>query len=489
MFVKKATFIASDPTPLNKPNFKGTAREVLKDQIEVDSNVVQNTITKIAQAHEALSKDVNFNPNIKPDDNPAFDLEAEIKDHPDSLYVKCYAIKADEPNDNGDYFGEVELRKATSSFVGVPVFTNHQNTDVEKSRGKVVHSWWDEDRNGIMIIARVDAQAYPQLARGIKEKYILGTSMGCQVQYSLCSVCHNYAETPDQYCEHIRERKTRQISANSKCSYHDKGKEAECPICNCKKGETNKFKYDGKSFEYNYGIKFIENSFVVNPACNDCGVTDIIDTSHFLAKVAEIQETLPKLLKAASAATVCTDQSCIKLAGQQELDSLNEALNLITSVSQSMLQQKEQLDLEFLSDLVNVLSDLQNVVDELNQQGYGRLQSPDGSSPPPEAAPGNEMPQPQLSPVNPTPGGSRVMSGPAGGVGTVTTPTANRKLDLAKYAHDLFVNTQRISEHEKKNRLELQFKIQTQITHIKKQEIFAKKSISTKPGGGIYLYP
>ncbi len=463
MFEKKARFNihAEDIQALSVPDLTDS---VLIDQnLKVSESIIQETILKIANSREALTKEVE-SPEIKTDDEIYFDLEAEIKSHPDSLYVKCFAIKADEMNDNGDWFGQSQLKEATPTFVGVPVFTNHQNSDVEKARGRVVHSWWEDDRNGIMIIARVDAEAYPQLARGIKEDYILGTSMGCQVQYSLCSVCHNYAETPDQYCEHIRERKTRNVtSAKQKCTYHKRGEGEVCPVCSSKKGDTHTFKYDGKSFEYNFGIKFIENSFVVNPACHDCGVTEIIDTSRFVSKVAEIQRLLPGLLKAASEANptfVCSDDSCTnaltrKTAGQKEINDLNDAINLITSVSQAMLSQKDQLDLEFLSDLVKVLADLQTVVDELLQQGYGRLQSPDEAgdpsnpSDPSQAAPQQQQGIPGMQAVNPTPGGgSKVNTGPAGSVGTVTGPQAEKKIDLEKVAFTLARRVETLASNE-----------------------------------------
>lgn len=801
-------------------------------------------------------------------DNTEFNLKAEISDHPDSLYIKCFAIKADETNDNGDYFSYVELKKATSTFVGVPVFTNHQNNDVEKARGKVVHSWWDEDKNGIMIIARVDAEAYPQLARLIKEDIVAGTSMGasrghdlvsmadgskkrvdelqvndsvfthsgkiepvaaicqtqehsklyhirwsgnmsglslsfehpvlvlkredlyyktsigkiyrktpkrirkeakpeftpaseikagdyvlewidhsikqdeisddvafllgvyaaegytsskdkyvqfcfgledvnankakeilsspgfrfpgrvtdslkpekngryitiynskftalcneyvrsgshnkklnntlkrwplrlqkiflgayidgdgckvkertdkngyssgkgalqissasiqllkdvrhlclrlgvpatlsthervatkstvmdrntkyiehilyitntitekiskysykaqtnttaerpkfdsffyedyiahrvkdvpvmdnceptyyvqigeledensdhsyilndiathnCQVAHSICSICHNYAEMPDQYCACIRERKTRHVSSRSqKCSYHENGPDSDCPFCGCKKGEKKKYKVDMNAFEYNYGIKFIENSFVVSPACHDCGVTEIIDPTVFLAKVASIrlimpqlskafdkinvgtrkvkvahslletmrnfhkiatdlQETLPPLLKAASERDiVCTDKSCVKLAGQKELQDLTQALDLASSVSKSMLEQRQQIDLEFLSDLVSILAELQTLVDELTQQGYGSLPSPGEAAPAPTQD--NAAPLGAAAPMNPTPGGgSKIQSGSAGEAGTVTSPTAAKHLDMTKLTQNV----------------------------------------------------
>jgi len=293
--------------------------------------------------------------------------------------------------------------------------------------------------------------------------YILNdiANHNCQVKYSLCSICHAYAESPDQYCEHVRERKTRTLSAkNQKCAYHKHGTEDVCPICQSTKNEKKTYAVvDQKVFEYNYGIKFIENSFVVNPACSDCGVTEVIDPQTFLAKVAVIQEELPRLMKVAMDTPLsCTDQTCIKIAnqdhmnilskaieflskgtvrlfkeaGQPELDNLQQALDLITSVSQAMLSQKDQIDLEFLSDLVKVLSDLQTVLDELTEQGYGRLPSPtqqDQTQAPQQDTAQQPVP-PQTQPVSP-----RVQSGPAGAAGTVTSPMANKTIDLEKIAN------------------------------------------------------
>jgi hypothetical protein len=460
MFEKIAQFIFIEPKLLNTP----TRYSFFKDQaVEADKEALAATLRIITASNKEAEMGTDS-------DATRFDLEAEIKSHPDSLFVKCFAIKADEMNDNGDWFGYTELKEATSTFVGVPVFTNHNNADAEAARGKVVHSWWDENRKGIMIIARVDAEAYPQLARGIKEEYIMGTSMGCQVKYSICSICHNKAETPDQYCEHIRERKTRQIEAKKqKCKYHEHGDEDECPLCQCKKGETNTYAVSDKAYEYNYGIKFIENSFVVNPACSDCGVTEVIDPQDFLAKVADIGQRLPKLLRiAAETDVMCSDQGCMKLAGQNEIQKLQDALDAITSVSQSMLAQKDQLDLEFLSDLVKVLADLQTVTDELTQQGYGRLQSPPETGQPEAEVPG-QPPTPEMGDQPPThsvaPGGG-IKSGPAGQVGTITSPQATtRRINFDKLSSQLIRKEKELDlktdlnfTREKLLRLELEIK-------------------------------
>lgn len=473
MILKRAKFVLSDVVLLNEPK---VADFVLDEDLLPDK-----------EAREQIISDSNKTATLTTDGDAAseFDLEAEIKNHPDSLFVKCFAIRADEMNDNGDFFSKDELKKGTHTFVGVPVFTNHQNSDIEQSRGKVIHSWWNEEENGIMIIARVDAVAYPQLARGIKEKYVIGTSMGAQVHHSLCSICHNYAENPDDYCEHIRERKTRPVTARKqKCAYHKNGPEEHCPICNCTKKEGNTFPVDKKAFEYNYGIKFIENSFVVNPAFRDCGVREVIDPQVFLSKAASILERVPRLEKVAQNIKVassddtfesflnvekfrsitdnivsvlpklleevantdvmCDNKKCVKLAGEKELQDLNTAVEILSTISKSMLDQKAQIDLEFLSDTVKILADLQELVDELTQQGYGRL--PSSGDPGSEQmvegtpAPGAESDAGMGLPAGVSGAESQVHSGNAGQVGTVTSPNASSHIRFKKMAKRLNIN-------------------------------------------------
>ena len=202
-----------------------------------------------------------------------FDLKEAITKNPEHLFVKVFAIRENEMNDNGDFFSSSELKKAVKTFIGVPVFVNHQNDDVEKARGKVVHAWFDEKKGGIYTINMVDKVAYPRLARGIETGVITGTSMGCSVSHSLCNICHNFATTAKDFCSHIKERKKKQFSGDHECRYHENGNLDQCPICGSKKKENKKSKHkDQTIFEYNYGVKFIEDSFVVNPACQDCVV-------------------------------------------------------------------------------------------------------------------------------------------------------------------------------------------------------------------------
>lgn len=357
---KRATFSYKCPVKaLNKPTGKGWEIFNFPNQIKTASIKVED------------------------EDLGGFDLKEATKKHPDHLYIKVFAIKKDEPNDNGDAFNEEELKLASHTFVGVPLFTNHQNDDVEKARGECVHSWYDEKDGGIYIIGRVDKVAYPKLARGVEEGYISGTSMGCSVDFSLCSVCHNMAHTADQYCSHIKNGKNRKYSGDIKCKYHDSDtneKKDKCPICGSTKDKTETLKHaEQQIYEHNYGLKFIENSFVVNPACHDCGVRCVLHVPEMSKKVASLNDTLSKIITASNEDSEFFEENAeniMKLGGVQELESLKNSMVEMETVVNSMLKQKENVSMEYVSDLVKAMADIQNIYDELIEMGYGALPSP-----------------------------------------------------------------------------------------------------------------
>jgi hypothetical protein len=403
---KKATFSHKcKVTALNKPKGEGWDIYNLPNQIKTASI------------------------NIKDEDLNGFDLKEATTDHPDHLYIKIFAIKKDEPNDNGDAFSAKELKTAADSFVGVPLFTNHQNDDVEKARGECVHSWYDKDEGGIFIIGRVDKVAYPRLARGIEEGYITGTSMGCSVENSLCSVCHNKAHTAEDYCSHVANRKNRKYNGDLKCAYHNSpvDKDEKCPLCGSTAEVTNTIKHaDQMIFEHNYGLKFIENSFVVNPACDNCGVTCVLNTPVLETKIASLAKNVEHLIKESY-----LDERLTKVAGVQELDSLKQSMTEMETVVKSMLKQKENISMEYVSDLVKAMSDVQGIFDELVEMGYGGLPSP-----PPTA--GEEAPvvagqfpdpvPPQQMPPQPVPqSGGASETSDLGGLGNLTMPKNSSK--------------------------------------------------------------
>ena len=361
-FNKETKFMVKKITPLNNPEGKNWDILKLPDMIKKASKIIKED-----------------------EDLGGFDLKEAINKNPDFLYIKIFAIRKDEPNDNADAFSEVELKKSASTFIGVPLFTNHQNDDVEKARGECVHSWFDDDDGGIYIIGRVDKVAYPKLARGIETGYVTGSSMGTQVDHSVCSVCHNRAVSAEDYCDHIKNRKNRKFTGDMKCAYHDSpdvSDDEECPTCGSTKNNRKILKHSSKKiFEWNYGLKFIENSFVVNPACHNCGVKCVLNVPKTQKKVALLKKSVNDLEKYSNE----NKEVIEKIGGIKELKQLKSSMNNLESVVQSMLKQKENVSMEYVSDIVKAISDVQNVTDELAEMGYGKLPSPSGVEAPPKS--------------------------------------------------------------------------------------------------------
>jgi hypothetical protein len=152
------------------------------------------------------------------------------------------------------------------TFVGKPIFVDHNNHNPEHTRGAIVDSafnvldhktaaasddyWGGDDVDPehfppaeVELLLEVDAQEYPKFAEKIANGDIDGFSMGCDVDYSKCSHCGHEASSPDDYCSHIvMKGATHTFESGSK------------------KGKT------GRSYENCYGIKFFEISGVFDPA-------------------------------------------------------------------------------------------------------------------------------------------------------------------------------------------------------------------------------
>lgn len=131
---------------------------------------------------------------IKHYKDAGFDIvDAMNKVKGNCLWVRARAIDADVANENGDYFSweEVIKEKETQSdrnkkkvpayktFEGVPIYANHENSDITKAKGKVVFAELDEEERCVYCTYYVDADAYPEIAKNIQLGIITDVSMGC----------------------------------------------------------------------------------------------------------------------------------------------------------------------------------------------------------------------------------------------------------------------------------------------------------------------
>jgi len=170
----------------------------------------------------------------------------------------------------------------------------------------------------------------------------------CSVDYSVCSICKNKADSVDNYCAHIKNRKGRKFSGTAK---------------NVNTGEIKTFK-DAPVYEENYGIKFIELSGVADPACKSCKIGDVFDNKNYLQKAASVSNNI----------YMYKESSLYKDASQEDIDQLNQVLTTLENLSVALVQNRQQVDVEFASDLVKILSELQEFTDELTGAGYAQVQ-------------------------------------------------------------------------------------------------------------------
>ncbi|WP_428957930.1 ParB/RepB/Spo0J family partition protein [Streptomyces sp. cg35] len=177
---------------------------------------------------------------------------------PGYLYVRSRAISS-RCNDNHDEFPATEIAKAYATFVGKPVFVNHHNENHRRARGVIIDAALHEDRNPdgtpdtwAEVLMEIDAKQFPKLAKAIIAGDIDRTSMGCDVERSVCSACGNEATTPAEYCAHIPGLKGKRIFRHTASGQ--------------RVGELVR--------ETCYGLSFFENSVLVEPPADP--------TAHFL---------------------------------------------------------------------------------------------------------------------------------------------------------------------------------------------------------------
>lgn len=159
-----------------------------------------------------------------------------------------------------------------STFLGKPIFVDHNNSDPKKARGVIVDAKFHvEDAKTaaldpyyssktvdashkpaawVELLLEVDAKEYPKLAKAIidgskdSSRGIDGFSMGANVESTTCSICDNKAHTSEDFCKHVRQ------------------KGAHFDFKDSSTGE----KTSKKAYENCHGVQFFEISAVFEPA-------------------------------------------------------------------------------------------------------------------------------------------------------------------------------------------------------------------------------
>lgn len=125
----------------------------------------------------------------------------EFEERPGYLYVAVRAASS-RVNKNYDAFTADELKTAYKTFEGRPVYVNHHNTDKRRARGVIMQAKLHEDAKESWVepLLEMDMETYPNLCAAILAGDIDTVSMGCNIQFSTCSVCGNKARFATEYC-------------------------------------------------------------------------------------------------------------------------------------------------------------------------------------------------------------------------------------------------------------------------------------------------
>jgi len=175
-----------------------------------------------------------------------FTVDEGFRLKPGYLYTVVRAISA-RVNQNYDGWPSDELKKAYKTFIGKPVFVNHENHDPTKARGVVVAARYAE--NGmdkyIEVVQEIDAKRFPKLAHEIKTGGLDSVSMGAEAGFTICSYCHNKATDLHDMCDHVQLHKGKTLRKFDR-----------------RTGNTE----DILVFESCHKISFFELSYVFEPA-------------------------------------------------------------------------------------------------------------------------------------------------------------------------------------------------------------------------------
>lgn len=106
-------------------------------------------------------------------------------------------------NNNSDIFPELELKTAYKNWVGRPLCLDHQSQSVDKIRGVIVDTVYDDRRKRVIALCALDAKNYSDLADKVKTGVATNVSMGTAVGRAVCSDCQRVARTEKDFCQHM----------------------------------------------------------------------------------------------------------------------------------------------------------------------------------------------------------------------------------------------------------------------------------------------
>jgi len=134
------------------------------------------------------------------------------------VYAVSRAISS-RVNANYDGWPVDQIKNSYKTFIGRPIYVEHNNSDPERARGVILDAVYRESKlasgstdASVYCLMEVDAETFPKLANAIMEGQLNAVSMGADVEGTECSACGKYASKPAEYCAHIPRLKGRTVT-------------------------------------------------------------------------------------------------------------------------------------------------------------------------------------------------------------------------------------------------------------------------------------
>jgi hypothetical protein len=173
-------------------------------------------------------------------------------------------------NNNQDCWERKLLLASFRTFIGAENYVEHLQIP-ELSKGKIVDAAARDIGDSIYvdILVATDLKHKP-LITAVQSGQLQTLSMGCQVQFTICTKCGNVAEDETQLCPHIRFMKGNTF-------VDELGKQRKiAELCGHVTAEPG-------------SVKFIEASWVANPAFTGAVLRSILTTEQAAAMGERVQ--------------------------------------------------------------------------------------------------------------------------------------------------------------------------------------------------------
>jgi len=173
-----------------------------------------------------------------------------------------YVVKADCDqyiNNNLDCWSRGVLQKSYKSFIGAHNFVEHIQVE-ELSKGKIIDAVLRDIGDSLYVdILVATNKKHTDLVQQIMSGQMNAMSMGCSVDYTICTKCGNVASDETEMCKHIKYEK-------GNIFYDEKGnKHRVAELCG------------HESEGDNGGVTFIEASWVATPAFKGAVARNTLD--------------------------------------------------------------------------------------------------------------------------------------------------------------------------------------------------------------------